>query len=504
MEGSGRKTFPAKPLVANENRGQAALPMSTASTDAPSPAPAKRDAYAAFRSPAYRDYAISSFVSNLGRQMLGVALGYEIFQRTHSATALGLVGLVGALPIIFLSIPAGIAADRFNRKAIILITQVLSALTSIGLTILALEHVSIPAVGPLATGTHALYWLAALCGEKSGVVFEAAQPLMYGLLCINGVSRAFGWAARGAIFPNLVPRAALSNAVMWNSSNFELTCVLGPALGGLAVAHMPTVLSWLGLGSLLGDAITRIGIPSVYAIDATFGVLAFLFILPIHAPQEIAESHPHPWKDLTTGLRFVFENKIILATITLDLFAVLLGGALALLPVFAEQILHVNAVGLGWLRAAPSLGAVAMAFILAHRPPLQKAGNAMLLAVAGFGISTIIFGLSRNYALSFVALALTGCCDNVSVVVRHTLVQLLTPDAMRGRVSAVNNIFIGSSNEVGAFESGITAALFGPVLSVVGGGIGTILVVLATAWKWPQVRKIGPLQSAEKSPGSKD
>ncbi|MEP6671060.1 MAG: MFS transporter [Chthoniobacter sp.] len=454
--------------------------MPTAPTDVPSPAPAKRDAYAAFRSPSYRSYAISSFVANLGRQMLGVALGYEIFQRTHSATALGLVGLMGALPIIFLSIPAGIAADRLNRKTIILAMQLLSALTSVGLTVLALEHVSVPAVGPLAAGTRGLYWLAALFGEKTGVVFEAAQPVMYLLLFINGISRAFGWAARGALFPNLVPRANLSNAVMWNSSNFELTCVVGPALGGLVIA--------------------LITIPAVYAIDAVCGLLGFLFVLPIHAPQDIAETHPHPLKDLSTGLRFVFENKIILATITLDLFAVLLGGALALLPIFADQVLHVGAVGLGWLRAAPSIGAVIMAFVLAHRPPLKQAGNAMLLAVAGFGAATIVFGLSRNYALSFLALALTGACDNVSVVVRHTLVQLLTPDTMRGRVSAVNNIFIGSSNEIGAFESGITAALFGPLLSVVGGGIGTILVVLATAWKWPQVRTIGPLQTSEKLP----
>ena len=458
--------------------------MPTAPTDVPSPAPAKRDAYAAFRAPAYRSYAISSFITNLGRQMLGVALGYEIFQRTHSATALGLVGLMGALPIIFLSIPAGIAADRFNRKAIVLLTQLLSALTSVGLTILALEHVSIPSIGPLATGTHALYWLAALFGEKTGVIFEAAQPIMYLLLFINGISRAFGWAARSALFPNLVPRADLSNAVMWNSSNFELTCVVGPALGGLVIA--------------------LITIPSVYAIDAASSLLGFLFILPIHAPQRIAETHPHPLKDLSTGLRFVYENKIILATITLDLFAVLLGGALALLPIFAQEILGVGAVGLGWLRAAPSLGAVIMAFVLAHRPPLKQAGSAMLLAVAGFGVATILFGLSHNYALSFLALALTGACDNVSVVVRHTLVQLLTPDAMRGRVSAVNNIFIGSSNEIGAFESGITAALFGPVLSVVGGGIGTILVVLATAWKWPQVRTIGPLQTSEKLPAPVD
>jgi MFS family permease len=454
--------------------------MPTVPTDDPSPAPVKRDAYAAFRSPDYRNYAISGFVANLGRQMLGVALGYEIFQRTHSATALGLVGLMGALPIIFLSIPAGITADRLNRKAIILATQLLSALTSIGLTVLALEHVAMPSVGPLAVSTRALYVVAGWFGEKSGIVFEPALPLMYLLLFLNGISRAFGWSARSALFPNLVPRAALSNAVMWNSSTFELTCVVGPAIGGLVVAQF--------------------SVATVYATDAVCALIGLLCILPIHAPQVMSESHPHPLRDLFTGLRFVADNKIILATITLDLFAVLLGGALALLPIFADQILHVNAVGLGWLRAAPSLGAVIMAFVLAHRPPLRQAGDAMLLAVAGFGAATIVFGLSRNFALSFVALAMTGACDNISVVVRHTLVQLLTPDAMRGRVSAVNNIFIGSSNEIGAFESGITAALFGPVISVVGGGVGTILVVLATAWKWPQLRTIGPLQPKEKTP----
>ncbi len=407
--------------------------------------------------------------------MLGVAIGYEVFQRTHSKTALGLIGLMGALPIILLSIPAGIAADRMNRKVIVLATQLLSALTSIGLTLLALEHVFIPATGVLAAGTGALHTIAGWFGEKSGVIFDPALPLMYVLLFMNGVSRAFGWAARSALFPNLVPRSALSNAVMWNSSTFEITCVVGPAVGGLVIA-------WLG-------------IPVVYAFDAVCALACLAFVLPIDAPQEIAESHLHPLRDLFTGMRFVRDNKIILATITLDLFAVLLGGAIALLPVFAEEILHVGAIGLGWLRAAPSFGAVLMAFVLAHRPPLRQAGSAMLLAVAGFGAATIVFGLSHIYWLSFAALAVTGACDNISVVVRHTLVQLLTPDPMRGRVSAVNNIFIGSSNELGAFESGLTAAIFGPVLSVVGGGIGTILVVLATAWKWPQVRHIGPLQA---------
>lgn len=454
--------------------------MPAASPDDPAPSPAKRDAYAAFRFPAYRDYAVGNFVSSLGRQMLAVAIGYEIFQRTRSATALGLVGLMGALPIIGLSIPAGIAADRLNRKALFLITQLITALTSIGLVVLAIKHLAIPAIEPLAGATRALYVIAAWFGEKRGVIFDPALPLVYVLLFLSGVARAFGWAARSALFPNLVPRAVLSNAVMWNSSAFEFTCVVGPALGGLAIAQF--------------------GCAPVYGVDAFCALACLAFVLPIHAPQEIAASHPHALRDLFTGLRFVHENKVILATITLDLFAVLLGGALALLPIFADQILHVNVIGLGWLRAAPSLGAVLMAFVLAHRPPLRQAGDAMLLAVAGFGAATIVFGLSKNYALSFAALVLTGACDNISVVVRHTLVQLLTPDHMRGRVSAVNNIFIGSSNELGAFESGITAAFFGPVISVVGGGVATIIVVLATAWKWPQVRAIGALQPREKIP----
>jgi MFS family permease len=207
---------------------------------------------------------------------------------------------------------------------------------------------------------------------------------------------------------------------------------------------------------------------------------------------------------LLAGVQFVFKTKLILATITLDLFAVLLGGATALLPIFARDILDVGPTGLGWLRAAPSLGAILTAVALAHRSPLGRAGPALLWSVSGFGLATIVFGLSRNFALSFAMLALTGALDNISIVVRGTLIQLLTPDEMRGRVFAVNSIFIGSSNELGAFESGITAQLFGPVLSVVGGGIGTILVVLAVVLKWPQVRGIEDLHSVGDSQVSPD
>jgi MFS family permease len=310
------------------------------------------------------------------------------------------------------------------------------------------------------------------------------MPLIYLLIFINGIARAFSWAARSALFPSLVPRSALSNAVMWNSSTFELTSVIGPGLGGLAVAAF--------------------GVPIVYVIDAVCGVVGLLLLLPILAPRPVQPPNQHPLRDLFRGLHFVYGNKVILAAMSLDMFAVLLGGATALLPVFAKEILGVGAVGLGWLRAAPSFGAVLMAFALAHRRPIQRAGYTMLWAVAGFGAATIVFGLSHNFALSFIALTVTGACDNISVVVRHTLVQLLTPDAMRGRVSAVNNIFIGSSNELGTLESGLTGALFGPVISVVGGGIGTILVVLGIGRKWPELLRTGPLQPPENLPPSAD
>jgi len=211
---------------------------------------------------------------------------------------------------------------------------------------------------------------------------------------------------------------------------------------------------------------------------------------------QVRSTEPASLAALLAGARFVWSSKLILATLTLDLFAVLLGGAITLLPVYAEHILHVDETGLGWLRAAPALGALVMAMTLAHLPPMRRAGAALIWAVAGFGAATVVFGFSTNFWLSLGALALTGAFDNVSVLVRHSLVQLLTPDHMRGRVSAVNSVFIGASNELGSFESGVVARFFGPVFSVVAGGIGTIIVVIATALKWPEIRQLGTLESA--------
>jgi len=441
--------------------------------------PQGSDPYAAFRFAAYRSYFAGGFVSVVGRQMLAVAVGWEIYQCTRSATALGLVGLMGALPVILLSLPAGHFADRLPRKAIILLSQSVLVCTSLALAWLALGH---SVALPLGWAQRALAATAAWCGEKDGVQFGAEVPLIYGLLLINGVARAFGWAARTPFLTGLVPRPALANAVTWGSSNFEIGSMAGPALGGLLLAQF--------------------GFPVVYALDAACQLAFIGFLIPTRSRQEPhAPTGEHPLRDLLAGLRFVWRTKVILATLTLDLFAVLLGGSIALLPIFAEQILHVGPAGLGWLRAAPSIGAVTMALAIAHLPPMRRAGVAMLWAVVAFGAATIVFGLSRHFWLSLAALAVTGAADNVSVVVRHTLVQLLTPDAMRGRVAAVNNIFIGSSNELGALESGLTAARFGPVPSVVLGGVGTILAVLAVVRFWPEVRRIGPLARAGAATG---
>jgi MFS family permease len=303
---------------------------------------------------------------------------------------------------------------------------------------------------------------------------DASIPLIYLLLFLGAIARTFSWAARSSFFPTLVPRDAFANAVTWNSSVFQIGSVVGPALSGFVVANR--------------------GFPIVYAIDAITSTLFFLLALPIpRAKQTRDREKQSTWKSLAAGAKFVFSRKVILATITLDLFAVLLGGSVALLPIFADQILHCGPVGLGWMRAAPAIGAFAMALMVAYLPPMHQAGKTLLWCVTAFGIATVIFGLSKAFWLSVSMLFLAGAVDSVSVIIRGSIVQLVTPDEMRGRVSAVNNIFIGTSNEFGAMESGLTAALFGPVISVVGGGIGTILVVLGAAWKWPEIRKIGAL-----------
>ena len=437
-------------------------------------APAIRDPYAAFRFCAYTYYALGNFISITGRQMLTIAIEWEVYARTHSATALGLVGLVAAVPIVVLSLPAGHLADRFRRKSIILWTQALTVLCSIALALISWQHLALPRIAPLVLGNDFLRAIATVFERHPSFHFDdLSLPLLYLVMLLSASVRTVSWAARSSFFPTLVPRENFANAVTWNSSLFQISSVIGPAIGGFLIV--------------------RVGFPFIYTLDAVTSLAFFFLVLPIKKIRSAKRVTASAWHSLAEGIRFVLGKKMILATITLDLFAVLLGGATALLPIFADQILHCTPIGLGWLRAAPAIGAFVMAVAIAHLPPLRHAGRTLLWCVAGFGVATIIFGASRWFWLSLLMLFLTGLFDSVSMVVRQTLVQLLTPDEMRGRVSAVNNIFIGTSNEFGAVESGLTAAAFGPVVSVVGGGIGTILVVLAVAWKWPETTRIGAL-----------
>jgi MFS family permease len=378
----------------------------------------------------------------MGQQMLSVGIGWELYERTHSALALGLVGLVQVLPVIFLALLAGQVADQFDRRRIVLITQGALALCSIGL---------------------------ALISYGQGLVL-----LIYLCLFVIGTARAFNNPARAALLPQLVPKEIFSNAVTWNSSGFQLAAMLGPALAGLLIAVQKSA-TW------------------VYIFCALSALIFFGCLFLIKGRQAERSKEPVTFKSLAAGFSFVWQTKIILAAITLDLFAVLLGGATTLLPIFAKDILHVGPDGLGWLRAAPAIGAFIMALTITYLPTMSQAGKTLLWAVGGFGAATIGFGLSQSFWFSLFMLVMIGALDSISVVVRQTLVQLRTPDEMRGRVSAVNGMFISTSNELGGFESGLAASLFGPVLAVVGGGIGTIAVVIAVAIVWPEIRKLKSL-----------
>ena len=436
--------------------------------------PKKHDPYAAFRHVSFSLYSMGNLVSVIGRLMLFIAVEWEVYERTNSATALGLIGLAIALPVVLLSLPAGHVADRYSRKTIVLISQALSAVCSVALAIVSWKHLELPAWPILQSGNRLLASIAGIFEREANYRFDdLSLPLIYLIMLTAATARTFGWAARAAYFPTLVPREVFANAVTWNSSIFQIGSVIGPSIGGLLLVRM--------------------GFPGIYVIDAICALIFFFLVLPIRRAHQGARAESNAWRSLVEGLRFVLSKKIILATITLDMVAVLLGGATALLPIFADKILQTGPVGLGWMRAAPGIGAFVMALVIAYLPPMKQAGRTLLWCVAGFGVATIIFGLSRNIWLSLAMLFMTGVFDSVSVVIRHTLIQLLTPDEMRGRISAVNNIFIGTSNELGALESGLTAAAFGPVLSVVGGGIGTILVVLGVAKIWPETRKIGAL-----------
>jgi MFS family permease len=410
------------------------------------------DPYSALRRRDFRLILAAGMVDTIGAEMVAVAVGWELYERTRSELHLGLVGLVLAIPVVVLSLPAGQAADLFSRRKIILITQAMLAIASLGLACVSYLQ------GPV--------------------------PLVYVCIGLAGVANAFSFPARWALLPQLVPADEFNNAVTWRSSGWQVSAAIGPALGGGVLA--------LGLGAA-----------TAYLADLFACSIVILLVGLICAPRHTRAEEPLSWRALMAGWRFVRKTELILATITLDLFAVLLGGAVTLLPVYAKTILHVGPTGLGCLRAAPSVGALLMAIVLAHRPPMRRAGLALIWSVAGFGVATIIFGVSRNLWLSLAMLFLTGAFDNVSVVVRATLVQVLTPDSLRGRVSAVNSIFIGLSNEMGGFESGLAARYLGAMQSVVLGGLGTLVVVFGTVLRWPEVARLGSLGDA-RAPADRD
>ncbi|HVS50944.1 MAG TPA: MFS transporter [Opitutaceae bacterium] len=449
--------------------------MSDASTAVP-----RHDPYAALRIENFRDYLGGSFLALIGRQaVIAVAL-WQVYEWTHSSTALGLVGLVNVLPLLALSLPAGAIADRHDRRRLIGLGTATIAGVNVALAALSYWHGAVPDLGPLRWANGGLRAIAGIFERHAtpGALHfdEPALPLIYLLLFVHASVRIIIWPARSSITPLLVPTSALTNAITWSTSTFEIATVAGPALGGALIA--------------VAD------VPPVYALGAALE-LCFLIALGrvryFQAPQQAQVRRT--WRDVLAGAEFIWRKKLILGASSLDLFAVLLGGATALLPVYADQILHVGPAGFGWLRAAPSLGAFTMAMWTAHRPPLEQPGRALLWAVAAFGGAIVLFGVSHWFWLSMIALFLTGAFDNISVVVRQSLVQLLTPDALRGRVTAVNQIFIGSSNEIGALRAGLMSALIGPVGAVVWGGIGTIVVAGAIARAVPPLRKLSALHT---------
>jgi MFS family permease len=399
----------------------------------------------AFTYPDFNLYQLARFLIVAGLEMQSVAVGWQIYEITKRPLDLGLVGLAQFSPGILLFLATGHAADTFNRRKLLMACYAGFGVCS------------------------ALLLFYALSG------YRAVLP-MYGIVVLLGVVRSFNNPASRSLLPQIVPEEHLQNAIAWNSSVNQGGTILGPSLGGLiyAVAKGPA---------------------AVYTASMVAAAAAAFLMSQVKLRARARSKEPVSLKSVLAGLHYIMEKKIILGSISLDLFAVLLGGAIALLPVFAAEVLRTGPWGLGLLRASPAIGAGSMALLLAHRPFRSRAGVTMLWCVGGFGAFTVLFGISRSLVLSMIALMLVGSMDMVSVVVRSTLVQLATPDEMRGRVSAVGMIFIGASNEIGQFESGLTAQWFGAVPAVILGGVGTLIITALWAWNFPELRRVEELGS---------
>ena len=400
----------------------------------------QQSARVAFEYPNFRHYMTARFLVTTATEMQSVAVGWQVYALTHRPLDLGLLGLAQFLPGILLFLVAGHTADRLPRQRIL----------------------------QTCYGAFSLCSLLLLAFTLRGLT--SVYPVYLALL-FNGTIRAFNGPAGQAFTPLLVAAEHFPNAIAWSSSIFQAATITGPMFGGL-------LYGWTAS-------------PIVVYSSAAISYLTALILISLIRVRAAARARAvESLGEVLNGLKFIWQNKLILGALSLDLFAVLLGGAVALLPVYAREILSVGPSGLGVLRAAPGVGAIILSIAVAHWPLRRRVGSTMLWCVFGFGIFTVVFGLSRNVALSVAALMLVGGCDTVSVIIRHTMIQLGTPDAMRGRVSAVNMVFIGASNEVGQFESGITAQWFGTVPAVILGGLGTIAIVVIWVRLFPQLRRV--------------
>jgi len=395
-----------------------------------------------FHHTGYLKFVASRALSSLAFQGVGISLGWLVYDRTHNAYDLGFIGLAQFVPMVVLTFLVGHVADRFDRRRIGLICQLIEA----------------AAVAFLASGIM-MGWLT--------------LPLIFASVALIGSAQAFERPTMAALLPGIVPASLLQQAIATSTSFMQTAMVLGPSLGGLLYGVAPV---------------------APFAVAAVLFLVASASVIAIERPAPIARREPVSLKSVFAGVAFIRGRPVILGTISLDLFAVLLGGATALLPIYARDILHAGPQSLGLLRASPAVGAVLMSIVLARRPLRHGVGMKMLTAVAVFGLGTLVFALSTNIALSVAALFVIGAADTVSVVVRSSLVQLLTPDAMRGRVNAVNSLFIGTSNQLGEFESGTVAGLIGAVPACIVGGIGTLLVVLLWTRLFPALRKVDTLE----------
>ena len=405
----------------------------------------KYDAYAGLRIKDFRLFLSFRFFMTIAAQMQSIIVGWQVYELTHDPLSLGLIGLAEAIPFISVALYSGHVADRFNRKRVILGFDLVFLVAS-SLLLLITYH-------------------------KTGIIGKYGVLPIYLCVAISGLARSFIYPATMAFMAQIVPRSLYTNSATWNSTIWQIAAITGPAVGGLLygffgvkVAYIAVIVSMI-ISFILSSSIRSRTVP----------------------PRDETESII---QRLSNGIKFVFSSQLLLGAMALDMFAVLFGGAVAMLPVFAAEVLKVGPEGLGMLRASPMAGAVLMSVILAYKPPMVKAGRLLMIGVAGFGVSIICFALSKNFFLSMGLLALSGMFDNISVVIRASTMQLVAPDEMRGRVASVNSIFIGSSNEIGSFESGVAAKLMGLIPSVIFGGMMTLAIVGATA-KWsPKLRKL--------------